>query len=407
MEYMSVREAAAKWEISVRYVQRYCVEGRIEGARKFGRAWAIPVQTPRPANLRKAPDEEIPLVPEELPAAPVPVMHNWRVPMPLLNTPYRLGHVMDAIVQIDDPNFRSIALAEYYYFSGQSAKASDLAEPYLTSENLALRISACWIYAYANLALDRIPRARQAMTQLQVTVASTDENTPPTEKALAICVSTGASVLLHLPLPKILSPLKQYISLLPTGLKLFVLYIEAHHAYLNQQYGACIGIAETALALESELYPIPTIYLHLVAAMGYMSLRQLDQAREHLLEAWQIAQPDNMIEAFGEHHGLLGGLLEATLKKDYPEDFARIIDIVYNFSAGWRKIHNPDTGHHVADDLTTTEFAIAMLAARDWSNKEISTHLDISTNTVKMHISSALQKLGITQRRDLAQFMLK
>ncbi len=396
---MSVKEAAEKWGVSVRYVQRYCVEGRVAGATKISGAWVIPADARKPDDLRKLPPKAQPQEKES--PAPSPT------PMPLLNTPWQLGRCMDAIAQMEDPASKRIALAEYYYFSGQSAKASDIAEPYLTNRDIALRVSACWIYAYANLALDRIPRARQAMAQLQATVASLDENTPPADKALAICVSTGASVLLHLPLPKILSPLKKYISLLPAGLKLFVLYVQAHHAYLNQQYGACIGIAETALALESELYPIPTIYLHLVAAMGYMSLRRTEQAREHLLEAWKIAQPDDMIEAFGEHHGLLGGLLEAALKKDYPEDFARIIDIVYSFSAGWRKIHNPDTGHNVADDLTTTEFAIAMLAARDWSNKEISAHLDISINTVKMHISSALQKLGISQRKELAQFMLK
>ena len=114
-----------------------------------------------------------------------------------------------------------------------------------------------------------------------------------------------------------------------------------------------------------------------------------------------------MIEAFGEHHGLLGGMLEAYLKKDHPEDFKRIIAITYRFSAGWRKVHNPDTGHDVADNLTTTEFAASMLAARGWTNREIAEHMGISPNTVKQHISTTLQKLGISQRRDLKRFMLR
>ncbi len=397
MEYMSSKEAAKKWEISERYVQRYCIEGRIDGATKFGNAWAIPMNAEKPADMRKASQNKSIPKPEQ----------KLKLAMPLLNTPYKLGTALEAAKSIEDKDLRNIALAEYYYFSGKSAKASDIAEEYLTNEDFAIRLSACFIYAYANLALDRIPNARQAMAQVQATLNEVDENTPAQYKALAICVSTGASVLLHLPLPKILSPLKQYIHMMPPGLRLFVLYIEAHHSYLNKQYGACIGIAETALALESELYPIASIYLHLVATMGYINLKHPEMAREHLLEAWKIAQPDDMIEAFGEHHGLLGGMLEAVIKKDYPEDFSRMIDITYSFSAGWRKIHNPDTGHNVADDLTTTEFAIAMLAARDWSNKEISAHLDISTNTVKMHISSAFQKLGISQRKELAEFMLK
>ena len=130
-------------------------------------------------------------------------------------------------------------------------------------------------------------------------------------------------------------------------------------------------------------YPIPAIYLHLVAVMDCMSLKQTDLAREHLLAAWAIARPDDLIEGFGEHHGLLGGMLEAVIKPAWPEDFKRIIDITYRFSAGWRKVHNPETGHDVADDLTTTEFAASMLAARGWTNKEIADHMHISTNTGK------------------------
>lgn len=55
----------------------------------------------------------------------------------------------------------------------------------------------------------------------------------------------------------------------------------------------------------------------------------------------------------------------------------------------------------MADDLTTTEFAIAMLAARSWTTQEIAKHLNISANTVKDHISEAMRKLGVETRKDL------
>lgn len=48
----------------------------------------------------------------------------------------------------------------------------------------------------------------------------------------------------------------------------------------------------------------------------------------------------------------------------------------------------------MADDLTTTEFAAAMLAARGWTNQEIAEHMNISPNTVKQYISA--QKPFIT-----------
>ena len=89
-----------------------------------------------------------------------------------------------------------------------------------------------------------------------------------------------------------------------------------------------------------------------------MSLRQTEMAKAHLLSAWALARPDDLIEGLGEHHGLLGGMLEAVIKPEWPEDFKRIIAITYRFSAGWRKVHNPETGHDVADDLTTTELSL-------------------------------------------------
>ncbi len=411
MEYITIKQAAEKWGVSERYARRVCTEGRIEGAIKIGGTWAVPkdaeisadVYTEEElAEMEETEETEESEEPEE--KAPKPPI---RVVMPLLNTAYKPGVVMDSVNSIEDAGTRAIALGEYYYFSGQSDKASDTVEEYLTNRDIALRLSACLLYSYANLALDRISRTRQALSQIRETAESLSADTPPIYRAYTVFVTACANVLLHLPMPESPETMRKYVHMLPAGLRLFALYAEAHQAYLNGSYGAAIGISETALAIEGELYPIPAIYLHLVAAMGYINLKQTDTAREHLMEAWEIAKPDEMIEAFGEHHGLLGGLIEAVFKKDYPDDFRRIINITYSFSAGWRKIHNPDTGHYVADDLTTTEFTVAMLAARGWTNKEIGAHIDISANTVKMHISTALQKLGITQRKDLAQFMLK
>ncbi len=410
MEYLSVKEAAEKWGVSERYVQQCCTKGRILGAVKFGGVWAIPAQLEKPERRRKttAEREEPSAAALQEPAEFSPLTEPARrVVMPLINTPFVPGHCREAVEQIGDPDARNIALAEYYYFSGHSSEASDLAELYLASDDVMLQLSACWIYGYANLALDRIDRARRAVTQLNTILASLDEDTPEEVRAAAICIATAASVLLHLPLPEGVPPAMQVLYLLPTGMRLMALYVQAHAAYLQKQYAASVGIAETALALGANRYPIPAIYLHLVAVMDYISLRQPDQAREHLLSAWKLARPDDLIEALGEHHGLLGGMLEVVIKKEWPRDFRRIIAITYSFSAGWRKIHNPDTGNSVADDLTTTEFAIAMLAARNWSNKEIGAHLGVSDNTVKQHLSAVFQKLGISQRKELEQFMLR
>jgi len=53
MDFISVREAASKWEISERRVQRLCEDGRIEDIERFGRSWMIPKNAEKPNDLRK------------------------------------------------------------------------------------------------------------------------------------------------------------------------------------------------------------------------------------------------------------------------------------------------------------------------------------------------------------------
>ena len=39
--YLSIRETSYKWGVSERRVNQYCTQGRIPGAERFGRSWAI------------------------------------------------------------------------------------------------------------------------------------------------------------------------------------------------------------------------------------------------------------------------------------------------------------------------------------------------------------------------------
>ena len=52
-DFISVQEAADKWDITVRQVQKICSEGKIPGAIHFGRSWAIPRETEKPTLTRR------------------------------------------------------------------------------------------------------------------------------------------------------------------------------------------------------------------------------------------------------------------------------------------------------------------------------------------------------------------
>ena len=53
LEYISAQEAAKKWGISERRVQKLCEENRIPGVAKFSRLWLIPKDAVKPIDKRR------------------------------------------------------------------------------------------------------------------------------------------------------------------------------------------------------------------------------------------------------------------------------------------------------------------------------------------------------------------
>ena len=79
--YLTVREAAEKWGLSRGRVNEYCIRGRIPGAKKTGRAWAIPAEAERPGEVPRG--EKAPAPPEGPP--------DLGALMPLMNSAFRPG----------------------------------------------------------------------------------------------------------------------------------------------------------------------------------------------------------------------------------------------------------------------------------------------------------------------------
>lgn len=84
MDYITVQEAAKKWKISERLVQKYCAQGRIDGIRKFGKSWGIPYSAVKPQDPRK--EKECPVTQHS--QLQREVFSGF---MPLMNTPFEPG----------------------------------------------------------------------------------------------------------------------------------------------------------------------------------------------------------------------------------------------------------------------------------------------------------------------------
>ncbi len=59
MDYMTLKEASEKWDISPRMINYYCTAGRITGAVKMASVWLIPKNTEKPADGRRKENHKV------------------------------------------------------------------------------------------------------------------------------------------------------------------------------------------------------------------------------------------------------------------------------------------------------------------------------------------------------------
>ena len=333
-------------------------------------------------------------------------MEQKRVVLPLMGSTFAPGTATKIINQMEDKELAEIAQAEAYYFSAQAKECIQIVEKYLDSEDINLRMSADALYTFANMTLGNLSAIQAARADVYRCLRKAlEDDTDVEAQTTCLFVLYMISVLIHIPIEKEFPSLKYYLRYLPKGQRLFALHMMAHSAYLEKEYAKGQGIAQAALALQDEWYPIPFVYLKCVEAMCQINQKDTQGACESVMQAWKIAKEDHFFEPFIEYHSLLQGVVEVFFKQQEMKAHKIMLERVIAFSFGWRKIHNATTQRSVTDLLTPMEYSIAMLACRDWTNQEIAEYMKISVNTVKHYVSTILEKLQINKRDKIRDFV--
>lgn len=60
--------------------------------------------------------------------------------LPLLNSAFKPGTAVEVVERFEDSDFRNIARAELFYFSGRAKECCEIAESYLEDEAIELRV---------------------------------------------------------------------------------------------------------------------------------------------------------------------------------------------------------------------------------------------------------------------------
>ena len=304
---------------------------------------------------------------------------------------------------LSDEEEYAIAKVVDFFLKARYEETSAAAEHCLESRHTEIRAFALLAHAVANVALHNFEVSRKDFKALRQT-----HEHPENSRAAALndiyrfVLSTffnlGEQIL---PIPL------ESLSDCSEGSRLFALYAQSHALYLQQEYAQALGVAEAALAMAAGRHPIICIYLNLAASMAAINLSRLEQADRFFLNALNFAKPEGYIQPFIGHHGPLQGLVEKHIRDREPELYKMIAEKVVLFRRGWTEIHNPYSSNKVTNLLTPYEFALAMMAAKGKTNQEIADYLHISINTVKAHLSTVFQKVGITKRSELEKYLNK
>lgn len=414
MEFVSAKEAAAKWNVHIRLVQDLCKNGRVPGAKKLGANWIIPANADKPGDPRRLKNAAS----RGGSAAPLP----RQTPFFIISDLYGLPGTADAVTAslAAQPEAAALFAAQLAYLRGEIDTVYESAPTLLCNPSgfdsqigagLLLLLCAMYrgdlsLWTKAKQYIADAPCGNEAERErltfwLAAADSAINDNTgfPP-----AFCRGCFD----FLPKDSFAIARFYYVK---------YLYVAFNNSITEQTQ------ADESLHHEHLLHLLPTfcellisqtraegvvvaeIYLCLLCAIAYHNRGDDEAARIHIDRALALALPDKLYAPLAEHSRMLDFLLFERLNAVDPAASRAVKELNKRLLDGWVKLHNALLNRHISNALTTREREVARFAVYGLSNREIAQRLCISVDAVKHAIRSAMNKTGAKNRRQMAGYI--
>lgn len=415
MDYLKIEDMAKLWDISPRRLQTLCAEGRVEGATRFGRAWMIPTQAPRPVDGRSKMGRAKAL---ELLEADLPLPR--KTPFLYMTDLYQVPGTADAVALglMDNHEAQVLFEAEVAYSRGQIDKVYERAN-YLLSKHSGFYavISAGMLLAMCAIWHGDIVMWRRAKNHIAEAPAKNDNDLDMMQLAIS-----AVDIMIY------------SVDSFPEWFKIGCFepvhpdaFPAAKVYYAKYLYACGYAIATGIVQLEgmqglslmnmvpntlepmicwamSEHTVISEIYLRMTCAAVYHNSGRDDQAIRHIDRTLALALPDKLYGLLAEYCRVLDSLLEKRLGAIDPTALEEVRQLYRVYNEGWTVISGAVRGKAIIGTLSQKQREVAKLAAFGMSNKEIATRMDMSVSAVKQALLSVTDKTGVG-RDEFAGFL--
>jgi len=393
MEYISAAEASERWGVSRRQVQRLLAADRIPRAKKYGRSWMIPEDAEKPADPRKGKKPPGKALSFRL----AHIIEATSVPMPACNP--------DAILKIvREEKPRLQYEGELAYLRGDFKRVIRCFD--LTEGDEAAKLRASLVAVAAAISLGDYPAYLKMEAYLK-SFASAGRGSDVSAVAELALASVAVSAAAPNMVPGWLS--EGDFSALPAQAKPpYMLYLRAKYFMCVGKYEIALAVAQTALAFcaPERGITIPEVYLRVICALACHYLGRENEARRRLLEAMRIALPHGFITPFAELVADFGGLIEQCLEQAFPDRRDAVIGQWERTVKNWIAFHNRFTKDNITSILSLREYHLAQMVARRVPYAKIARQHGISVGRLKNIMLEIYEKLFISGRDELAQYVL-
>lgn len=392
MDYISTQEAAEKWGVSLRHVQRLLKSSRIPGARKYGVSWLIPAGSEKPTLAPREGGHTGRASRKAAPAGPVcaayPVLH------------IRGGNVTGAYKSCQSEEERALLSAHIAFYRGDALSAGEAAAAILADTKQPLVKLGCGILRASAALYAGDPAAWRAAVE-----GIAETRVPAALKVTREFAVAAANVLLH---GRDVYP-RWLTSGALTGLSPDLLpaayWMYAEILYIQYRELDLAAVAEPLIAAcHKEQSDIPEIYLRLLAAIAYHNRGDRARAEAHIAAATALARPLGFISPFVEFRHMIAGPMDACLNEAWPEALPEIKRRMQPFMESWARVYTAVWEQPFTDALTQREYEVALLASRGLPSGNIAERTGLSANSVKKYLSAAYVKLGVKKKSELRRF---